>query len=78
MSLDARSQRTHLSARGQEILTLASQGLRTKQIARSLWLSQHTVRNHLKKAYRVLGASDLTEALLKAIARGQIQLPPSL
>ena len=77
MSLDVRSQR-RLTARGREILTLASQGLRTKQIARSLWLSQHTVRNHLKNAYKVLGATDLTEALLKAIARGQISLPPSL
>ena len=78
MSLDVRPQRTHLTARGQEILTLASQGLRTKQIARRMWLSHHTVRNHLKNAYKVLGATDLTEALLKAIARGQISLPPSL
>lgn len=57
---------------------LAAQGQRTKQIARTLWLSPHTVRNHLKQAYKVLGASDLAEALLRAIAGGHIAFPPSL
>lgn len=77
MNPDIRPRKAHLSPRAQEILTLAAQGQRTKQIARILWLSPHTVRNHLKSAYKVLGATDLTEALLRAIARGQVPLPPS-
>lgn len=63
-----RPHKTHLSPREQEILKLAAQGQRVSQIARTLWLSPHTVRNHLKNAYRVLHASDLAEALLRAIA----------
>jgi DNA-binding CsgD family transcriptional regulator len=72
-----RPPKTHLSPREQEILKLAAQGQRVNQIARSLWLSPHTVRNHLKNAYRVLHASDLAEALLKAIERGDISLSPA-
>jgi DNA-binding CsgD family transcriptional regulator len=72
-----RPPKTHLSPREQEILKLAAQGQRVNQIARTLWLSPHTVRNHLKSAYRILRASDLAEALLRAIARGEIPLPPA-
>lgn len=70
-----RPRKTHLSARELEVLVLAAQGQRVKQITRTLWLSPHTVRNHLKSAYRVLGVSDLAEALLQAIACGQVPLP---
>ena len=67
--------RTSLTPREKQILTLAVAGQRSKQIARTLWLSQHTVKNHLKSAYRVLGVSDLADALLQAVARGQVALP---
>jgi DNA-binding CsgD family transcriptional regulator len=70
-----RPPKTHLSPREQEILKLAAQGQRVNQIACTLWLSPRTVRNHLKSAYRILRASDLAEALLKAIGRGDIPLP---
>ncbi len=72
-----RPPKTCLSPRQREVLTLATHGHRVKQIARVLWLSPHTVRNHLKNAYRVLNASDLADALLRAVARGQIPLPPA-
>ncbi len=70
-----RPPRTHLTPREKEILTLAVAGQRAKQIARTLWLSPHTVKNHLKSAYRVLGVSNLADALLQAVARGQVALP---
>lgn len=71
-----RPPKTRLSPCELEVLALAAQGQRVKQIARTLWLSPHTVRNHLKSAYRVLGVSDLAEALLQVVARGQVPLPP--
>jgi DNA-binding CsgD family transcriptional regulator len=70
-----RPPRTHLTPREKEILTLAVAGQRSKQIARTLWLSEHTVKNHLKSAYRILGVSDLADALVQAVARGEVALP---
>lgn len=67
--------KTGLSPREREVLMIAAQGQRAKQIARTLYLSPHTVRNHLKNSYRVLGAHDLADALLRAVARGDISLP---
>jgi DNA-binding NarL/FixJ family response regulator len=56
MDLDA------LTVRQREILQLVAQGLSNAQIAKSLFLSESTVKQHLRATYKVLGVSDRKEA----------------
>ena len=51
-----------LTIRQREILHLVARGLSNKQIARNLFLSESTVKQHLRAAYKVLGVSDRKEA----------------
>jgi DNA-binding NarL/FixJ family response regulator len=51
-----------LTIRQREILQLATQGLSNAQIAKSLFLSESTVKQHLRATYKVLGVSDRKEA----------------
>ncbi len=55
------STRGELSPREQEILTHMLAGRRISTTARELYLSEHTVRNHLKRIYRKLGVHSLGE-----------------
>ncbi len=51
-----------LTVRQREILHLVAQGLSNKQIARNLFLSESTVKQHLRAAYKILGVGDRKEA----------------
>jgi DNA-binding NarL/FixJ family response regulator len=51
-----------LTARQREILQLVAKGLSNAQIAQSLFLSESTVKQHLRAAYKTLGVSDRKEA----------------
>jgi len=51
-----------LTSRQQEILQLVAQGLSNAQIAKSLFLSESTVKQHLRASYKVLGVRDRKEA----------------
>ena len=57
---------TQLSPRQEDILRLLARGWSVKQIARQLGLGVGTVKTHLTKAYRALGAHNRTEAALRA------------
>jgi DNA-binding NarL/FixJ family response regulator len=60
-----------LSAREVEVLLLLDEHLGTDQIARRLFISEHTVRSHVKSLLRKLGVSSRREALeALALARG--------
>jgi DNA-binding NarL/FixJ family response regulator len=59
-----------LTARELEVLRLADEGLRSKEIAARLVVSERTVNYHLNNAYRKLDASGRTEALRIARAHG--------
>jgi len=60
-----------LSAREVEVLLLLDEHLGTDQIARRLFISEHTVRSHVKSLLRKLGVSSRREALeALAAARG--------
>jgi DNA-binding NarL/FixJ family response regulator len=52
-----------LSAREVEVLLLLDEHLGTDQIAARLFISEHTVRSHVKSLLRKLGASSRREAL---------------
>jgi DNA-binding NarL/FixJ family response regulator len=51
-----------LSARGREILELVVEGLSNAEIAGRLYLSESTIKQHLRTAYKVLGVHNRTEA----------------
>ena len=51
-----------LSDRQREILELVGEGLTNTQIAKRLLLTESTVKQHLRAAYKVLGVSNRTEA----------------
>jgi DNA-binding NarL/FixJ family response regulator len=51
-----------LSARQREILELAVEGLSNAEIGRRLYLSESTIKQHLRAVYKVLGVRNRTEA----------------
>jgi LuxR family maltose regulon positive regulatory protein len=55
-----------LSERELEVLALISAGKSNKEIARELFLSMSTVKTHINRLYRKLGARSRTEALSRA------------
>jgi DNA-binding CsgD family transcriptional regulator len=63
-----------LSERQVEILQAIAHGATTKQVARSLDITQKTVHNHLNAVYRRLGTQSLTHAVLSAMRLGIIAL----
>jgi DNA-binding NarL/FixJ family response regulator len=59
-----------LSARELEVLLLLDEHLATDEIAQRLFISEHTVRSHVKSLLRKLGVSSRREALeALAVAR---------
>lgn len=61
-----------LTPREREVLTLMAQGHDPAAIARLLWLSVHTVRDHVKSVLAKLDARSQLAAVSKAIALGLI------
>lgn len=53
---------SRLSARQREVLELATEGLPNAQIGRRLFITESTVKQHLHKAYRILGIRNRREA----------------
>ena len=58
-----------LSARHREVLELVVEGFTNAQIAGRLFLSESTIKQHLRAAYKLLGAKNRTEAA--ALLRGR-------
>jgi len=65
---------TPLSRREMEILSLVTGGMNNKEIAHFLDISRQTVKNHMSKVLRKLGADDRTQAAVKALRRGLVRL----
>jgi DNA-binding NarL/FixJ family response regulator len=63
-----------LSARETEVLRHMAGGNRNKDIAQILFISEETVKVHIKHVMEKLGASDRTQAVAIAFRRGIIQL----
>jgi DNA-binding NarL/FixJ family response regulator len=51
-----------LSSRQREILEMGVEGLSNAQIARRLYLSESTIKQHLRAVYKVLGVRNRTQA----------------
>ena len=64
-----------LSAREVEVLLLLDEHLGTDEIAQRLFISEHTVRSHVKSLLKKLGVSSRREALERLdVARGCLAL----
>ena len=63
-----------LTAREVEVLRQVAGGNRNRDIAERLFISEETVKVHVKHIMDKLGASDRTEAVAIALRRGIIQL----
>ena len=73
-ALAAQMPRPDLSAREVQVLELIVAGQANKQIAYSLGIAEHTVKNHVKNILSKLGVQDRTQAATAAIQRGIIHL----
>jgi len=63
-----------LTAREVEVLRRVAQGNRNRDIAELLFISEETVKVHIKHIMEKLGASDRTQAIAIAARRGIIHL----
>jgi DNA-binding NarL/FixJ family response regulator len=63
-----------LTRRELGVLALVAKGLSNKEIGAALFVSEDTIKTHLKHVFSKLGVGDRTEAALLAIQRGVISL----
>jgi len=63
-------ERSPLSQREREIVSLVAQGFKNKEIAEKIFISEQTVKNHLHNIFDKLGVSDRLELALYAIHKG--------
>lgn len=61
-----------LSNREMEVLQLLSEGKTNKEIAKSLWISEQTVKTHVAHIFDKLGTSDRTETVARALRSGLV------
>jgi DNA-binding NarL/FixJ family response regulator len=62
-----------LSRRETEILQKVAYGATTKEVARDLDISPHTVKTHLERIFEKLGANDRAQAVAIAIRGGIVE-----
>jgi len=72
---DAKEQ---LSQREAEILRLAANGMSTQDIAKVLFVSVRTVKAHFTNIFNKMGVKCRTDAIVKGIREGYIQLDDTL
>ncbi|MFH0172686.1 response regulator [Streptomyces cacaoi] len=63
-----------LSGREVEVVRLLAEGLGNRAIAEALFLSEATVKTHLVRVYRKLGADNRASAVSEAVRRGLLDL----
>lgn len=72
--LSARASRPHLTPREVQVTEHIAQGMRNKEIAGALGISEETVQVHVKNLLAKLGVNDRTGAVRVALQRGIIHL----
>jgi two-component system NarL family response regulator len=63
-----------LTSREVGVLELVAKGMSNKEIGAALFVSETTIKYHLKNIYSKLGANDRTEAALLAAQRGILHI----
>lgn len=72
--LQQRARREDLTEREMEIIQLIVKGRSNKEISSALFISEDTVKYHLKTLFTKLEAQDRTEAAISAIRHGIVHL----
>lgn len=72
--LAARAQRQDLTAREREVLQLLVRGRSNKEIGAQLYISDETVKSHLKTLFAKLKVRDRTDAAISAVRHGIVHL----
>jgi len=72
-----RARRTPLTKRETAVLRLLGEGLRNKEIANRLGISDQTVQSHIQSVFAKLGVSERTKAVRVALERGLVDPPRS-
>jgi len=62
----------HLTPRQRQILAQLARGHSTEQIAASLGVAPHTVRNHIRRLLYALGVHSRLEAVALAVREGLV------
>jgi DNA-binding NarL/FixJ family response regulator len=65
-----------LTSRESEIVRSVATGLKNKQVARRLFISEVTVRHHLTSIYSKLGITNRQQLMLYAFRQGLVPPPP--
>lgn len=68
------NEKTFLSTRELEVLKGVVDGLKDREIAEKLRISEHTVRSHVKNIFRKLKVSSRSQAATKAIHQGLVDV----
>jgi DNA-binding NarL/FixJ family response regulator len=63
-----------LSRRELEVLTLVAQGLNNRAIAEQLFISENTVKNHIRNIHEKLQVHSRMEAVVRAVRDGVLQI----
>ena len=63
-----------LSAREMDVLRLLARGHSNREIATAIFISEATVKSHIKSVFAKLNALSRTEAVTTAVQSGLIQL----
>jgi two-component system, NarL family, nitrate/nitrite response regulator NarL len=64
-----------LTTRERGVIALIAEGLKNRQIAERLFISETTVTHHLSSIFSKLGVSDRLELVIYAFARGLAKMP---
>ena len=63
-----------LTRREMDVLQLVAKGSSNREIAQMLFISEKTVKNHLTSIFQKLGVQDRTQAALRAIKTGLVDI----
>ncbi|MFD1737890.1 response regulator transcription factor [Bacillus salitolerans] len=72
MDNEALKQSLNLSTREKEVLNLVLKGHSNHEIAHTLYISEHTVKNHMTKILQKLGVADRAQAIAKVYQMGYV------
>jgi DNA-binding NarL/FixJ family response regulator len=72
LEIERKNEIEPLTTREKEVLSLMSKGKMNKQIAKDLFISDATVKNHVTSVLRKLNATVRTEAVVTAIRQGLV------
>ena len=63
-----------LSKREREVLSLVAEGLNNRAIAARLFISENTVKNHIRNIHEKLGVHTRMEAVVRAVREGLLRI----